>query len=185
MVASSIGRMPASLVIILVVATVAALLSGLFLELSSRHKAEQAVFMPQRLESSQAAVAINLKTLQGQWNVSTGDYAMTLTLVGDRFEWIVKFGNIPEAQFYARGNYRVDGDVMILGQRPDLGKPYDPAQPWLKYMPIAMKDLNTKFTIDGKNMMWDVSSSEQERILSHVARIFAADTQGKITWVKR
>lgn len=185
MLAASVGKMPAFLVVILALATTAALSSGLLLQIAASKKAAQSVFMPQRLESSENAPAVDIKQLKGRWVVQSPNYAMTLTFVGDRFEWIVKFANIRDMQFYARGNYRIEGDVMILGQRPDLGKPYDPEQPWLKYMPIAMKDLNTKFTLESKKMMWIVPQSEQEKILSHTAGIFNTPKRGDLMWVKK
>lgn len=184
MILSSLGRIPAALVIIFVVAVTLSLLAGLFLKVSSREKPEQ-VFMPLRLEASENAPHISLKRLQGQWVSQSPDYAMSFTFIGDRFEWIMRFADLKEAQFYARGNFRIDGDVLVIGQRPDLGQPYDPEQPWLKYIPMAMRDLNARISIDGANLVWSVPTSEQKKIISYPASIFNKNKDGKFVWVKR
>lgn len=185
MIAGSVGLIPAALVILFAIAATIAALAGLFLKFESEDRSRRQVFMPLRIESEELAAPIDIKKMQGQWIYQTSSYAMSMTFIGDRFEWIVKLSSIQEAQFYARGNFRVDGDVLVLGQRPDLGKPYDPAQPWLKFLPIAMKDLNVRLNLDKNKMGWEVPESEQKEILSHVAQIFEENDQGKFEWVKR
>ncbi len=185
MIATSIGRIPAALVVIFAVAIAIAALSGLFLKISTENQLPQNVFMPLRLEVDSNTQPIDLKKLQGQWIYQNMDYAMSLAIIGDRFEWIVTFGSIKEAQFYARGNYRIDGNVIILGQRPDLGKPYDESKPWIKFLPMAMKDVNAYIAMNGKDIVLTIPSSEQAKILSHTADIFAGNKQGQFEWVKR
>ena len=185
MIVDSIGRIPAALVVIFVVAMTIAALSGLMIKVASDRQEQKRVFMPLRLEAAVNFEPINLKKLQGQWVYQNTDFAMSLAIIGDRFEWIVKFDSIKEAQFYARGNYRIDGNVIILGQRPDLGKPYDQSQPWIKFMPIAMKDVNAYIEMNGKDMVLTIPSSERTNILSHTSDIFQGNTEGKFEWVKR
>ncbi len=185
MIATSIGRIPAALVVIFAVAIAIAALSGLFLKISTENRLPQNVFMPLRLEVDSNTQPIDLKKLQGQWIYQNMDYAMSLAIIGDRFEWIVKFGSIKEAQFYARGNYRIDGNVIILGQRPDLGKPYDESKPWIKFLPMAMKDVNAYIAMNGKDIVLTIPSSEQAKILSHTADIFNGNKYGRFEWVKR
>lgn len=184
MLAESVGRLPTSLVIILLISLAMAVLSGVVLELSKKPKTSNE-FMPFRLESSVGTTSIDLKILQGNWVYQTKDYAMTFTVIGDRFEWIIAFSDIAEAQYYARGNYRIEGDVMSLGVRADLGKPYDPLKPWLKYLPIAMKDINTRISVAPKSFVWNIPASEQRFILSQTSQIFNENALGKFEWVKQ
>ena len=185
MLAASIGRMPTALVIILMLSLCASLISGTIIHIASQSHPAASEFMPVRLESSPSAPSPNIKLLQGHWVVQTSNYAMSLTLVDDRFEWILRLADIADVQFYARGNFRIKGDVMILGVRPDLGKPYDIQKPWIKYMPIAMKDLNIRISVDKDHMMWTVPASEQARILAQTATIFNDNNDGRFTWVRR
>jgi hypothetical protein len=184
MLASSVGRLPTALVVILLVSVAMATVTGLVMQLN-RPAAGSHEFMPQRLEITDDAPQVDVRKLQGNWVYQTLDYAMTLTFIGDRFEWIVSFKDIPEAQFFARGNFRTVGDVMILGVRPDLGKPVDPSKPWMKYMPIAMKDMNTKFSFPNKAIIWDVPTSEQSKILAQSGRIFTGHEDGHFEWTKQ
>lgn len=184
MIASSLGRIPAFLVVIFMTAVTVSVLSGFFLHLATENKSARE-FMPLRIEADQNAAPIDVKKLKGHWVVQSTSYAMSFTFVQDRFEWIVIMPEFSGTQFYARGNFRIVGDVLILGVRPDLGKPYDFQKPWIKYMPMAMKDLNLKIHQEGKSMVWDVPLSEQKKILSHTAEIFLDGNNGRFQWVRR
>lgn len=184
MLAASLGRLPTSLVMIILLSSAMAALSGVILEFSRPAKSSKE-FMPVRLMASETNMQIEQKKIQGNWIYQTPAFAMTLTLIGDRFEWIIAFADIPEAQYYARGNFRLINDVMTLGVRTDLGIPNDTAKPWIKFFPIAIKDLNLLVSLDGKNLVWTVPSSEQKRILSRVSAIFENNSNGLFTWVKQ
>lgn len=184
MLVTSVGKLPTALVVIMLIALAMAAVTGLTLQLN-KSAARSTEFMPQRLSPSDGAVELEARQLKGSWIYQTADYAMAVTFIDDRFEWMILFKDIPEAQFFARGNYRIVGDVMILGVRPDLGSPYDSARTWMKYMPIAMKDLNTKISIQNKKLIWDVPSSEQRKMLSQSSRIFVGHTDGHIEWTKQ
>lgn len=183
MVLASFGRLPTPLVIIFLLSMSLAAITGAVMQFSAGSKS-QTEFMPQRLESSDNTQLVDLRMLRGNWIYQTPKYAMTLTLVDDRFEWIIAFGDIAEAQFFARGNFRIVGDVLILGVRPDLGSPRNPSMPWLKFMPIAMKDLNVFVKMQGKNLEWTVPVSEQKKILSYGGQIFFDNPDGLFEWVK-
>lgn len=183
MVLSSLGRLPTPLVIIFLLSMSVAAISGALMQLSAQ-STNSNEFMPQRIQSSDNAGPVDHKMLKGNWIYQTPKYAMTLTLIDDRFEWIIAFGDIAEAQFFARGNFRVVGDVLILGARPDLGSPVDTSKPWLKFMPLAMKDLNVFFKVQGKSLEWTVPASEQKKILSYGGQIFFDNPNGMFEWVK-
>ncbi len=184
MILSAVGKLPTALVVILLVSMAMAAITGIILQFNST-PGRVIEFMPLRLAPSQDAVMVDPRKIQGGWVYQTPDYAMALTLVGDRFEWIITFADVQEAQFYARGNFRIDGDVMILGIRPDLGIPFDPSKPWVKFLPIAMKDINTKFKIQTRQMIWDVPTSEQNRIVAQSGRIFTGHEDGHIEWTRQ
>lgn len=186
MLASSVGRMPTALVVLLVLSLAVASASGLVLKIAKDYQAHsRSDFMPLRLDVDEKSSPIPLKELQGQWVSQTGNYAMLLTVIGDRFEWIIKLGDINEAQFYARGNYRVEGNVMVLFQRPDLGIPYDRDRLWIKSIPFAMKNVNTYISLEKGMMEWTIPADEQRNISSHEAEIFRNNPQGNFEWVKR
>lgn len=184
MILSSLGRLPTGLVVLLTVAITVAVVSGFVMEIVKPDKISRE-FMPLRLERASMVAQVNPNQLQGNWIVSTPDYAMSLTFIKDRFEWQVKFSDIDEAQFYARGNFRVAGDVLVLGIRTDLGMPYDQKMPWLKYLPISFKDLNAHIILEGKTMVLDVPKSEQDLIKGQVKRIFLSERGGNLQWTKR
>lgn len=184
MILSSVGRLPTALVVILLVSMAMAATTGLVLQFNrtSGHVIE---FMPLRLTPTPDSVAIDNRKIQGNWVYQTADYAMVLTFIGDRFEWIIRLADVQEAQFFARGNFRIEGDVMVLGVRTDLGIPVDPSKPWIKFMPMSMRDINTKVTFDGKKIIWDVPASEQKRIIAQSGRIFIGHEDGHIEWTKQ
>lgn len=184
MILISIGRLPTALVVILLVSMAMAAMTGLVLQLNkaSDHVIE---FMPLRLTPTPDSIPIDNRKIQGNWVYQTADYAMVLTFIGDRFEWIIRLADVQEAQFFARGNFRIEGDVMVLGVRTDLGIPVDPSKPWIKFMPMSMRDINTKVTFDGKKIIWDVPTSEQKRIIAQSGRIFIGHEDGHIEWTKQ
>lgn len=181
----SIGRLPMSLVVLLLLALMASLLSGFFMHFFAQKKPTND-FLPLRLEISEDVEAVDAKVLQGNWIVQTDAYAMSLFIEGDKFEWIVRTKDTGDTQFFARGNFRIEGDVMILAQRPDMGQPADPTRPWVVNMPMAMKNLNLRYALPAKKQLtWEIPSSEQEKIFSHTGAIFIGNDQGKFSWVKR
>lgn len=184
MILSSVGRLPTALVVILLVSMAMAAMTGFVLQFNrtSGHVIE---FMPLRLTPTPDSVPIDNRKIQGNWVYQTADYAMVLTFIGDRFEWIIRLADVQEAQFFARGNFRIEGDVMVLGVRTDLGIPVDPSKPWIKFMPMSMRDINTKVTFDGKKIIWDVPASEQKRIIAQSGRIFIGHEDGHIEWTKQ
>jgi hypothetical protein len=180
----SFNKIPRPLITIFLISTIMALLAGAMLEISKVPQAEKE-FLPVRLEQSVEIPAVDVQNLRGNWIYQTPEYAMSLTFIDDRFEWIIALGDITEAQFFGRGNYKLEGNVLVLAMRPDLGMPYDNEQPWLQYIPIAMVNLNAHVTMQGKNLLLTIPPSEQEQIISHTRAIFINNPQGQFEWVKR
>jgi hypothetical protein len=184
MLAASVGRLPTALVMIILLSSAMAALAGVILEFNQPVKTSKE-FMPFRLVATENAQPIDPKKIEGNWIYQTPAFAMTLTLIGNRFEWIIAFADIPEAQYYARGSFRRMGDVMSLGVRTDLGIPNDPTKPWIKFFPIAMKDLNLFILMEGKNIVWSVPKTEQGRIISRASVIFENNDDGLFKWIKQ
>lgn len=182
MLALSVGRLPTALVMIILLSGAMAAMAGVVLEFSKPSSSRSKEFMPLRLEVTENSVSPDLKSIQKNWVYQTPTYAMTFTFIGDRFEWITAFADIPHAQYYGRGNYRMVGDVMVLGIRSDLGIPYDPQTPWMKYMPMAMKDINLYVSLEGKDLVWTIPTSEQRQIISQSAFIFVDNPSGVFKW---
>lgn len=183
----SVGRIPAGLVILLAMAVSLAAISGLMMAVLKPDRITRE-FLPLRIESVSVAPQIDKQALQGSWVISTTEYAMSISFINDRFEWLLKFSDIPDAQYFARGNYRIAGDVIILGVRTDFGVPYNEAQPWVKYLPLSLRDLNTYVILAEKRMVWDVPTSEQALINGQGARIFMREggaTSGNLQWIRR
>lgn len=180
----SVGKLPTALVVILLVSGAMAAMTGLVLQLN-RTSDRVVEFMPLRLEPSESTEVVDHRKIQGNWIYQAPDYAMTFTIIGDRFEWIIRLGDIQEAQFFARGNFRIVGDVMVVGVRGDLGTPRDPLKPWMKYLPISMKDFNTRFKFVEGKIVWDVPVSEQRKIIAQASRIFVGREDGHFEWIKK
>jgi len=180
----SLGRIPTGLVVVFLGSLGLSVMVGVILQLSQpTPKAKE--FMPYRLDISTPTPPLDIGRLKGTWVYQSTDFAMTLTMIGNKFEWIAIFKEVPEVQYYARGNFRVDGDVMVLGVRTDMGKPYDPNKPWVKFIPIAMKDVNVRVLFQGANLVWDIPLSEQRRIISQTAQIFLDNPSGRFEWVRQ
>lgn len=175
MLKASLGRLPTSLVMIFVVAVIVAILSGFILKFAEPVSTTRE-FLPVRLDAHKELSPTQIKRLQGNWIIRTPEYISTFTIDGEKFEWIVSFGDIQGIQYYARGNYKLVGDVMILGMRTDLGIPYDTRYPWMKFMPMAMRNLNFYVTTDGRQLQWIIPDGERKNIISHAARILSGMT---------
>lgn len=181
MILSSVGRLPAALVVILVLSVTAASLAAILMTVyaGEPHKEE---FMPQRLESIVGANPISEAYLQGIWSMQNKDFAMNITLVGKKFEWIIKMKNSGNVLYFLRGNYKLNGDVMVLGGRKDMGAPSDPIPTGRQYMPIDIKDINVRVDVDKNQMIWHVPVSEQNCYKSFVINIFDKKNQADFVW---
>lgn len=180
----SFEKIPRPLVTIFLISLIMAMSAGAMLEMLKKPTGPQE-FLPVRLEQNAELPIFDVRNLRGNWIYQTPDYAMTLTFIDDRFEWIIALGDITEAQFFGRGNYKLDGNVLVLAMRPDLGMPYDDEKPWLQYIPIAMVNLNAHIEMQEKNLVMTIPPEEQEQIISHTRTIFINNPQGQFKWIKR
>lgn len=181
MILSSVGRLPAALVIILVMSVAAASVSAILMAVYER-QTSQKEFMPQRLESIAGANPISEVHLQGIWSMQNKNFAMNITLVDKKFEWIIKMKNEGTVLYFLRGNYKLNGDVMVLGGRKDMGAPSDPIPSGRQYMPVDIVDINMRVDVDKKQMIWHVPVSEQNVYKSLIVNIFDKKNQADLVW---
>ena len=181
MILSSVGRLPAALVVILVLSVTAASISAILMAVYVRETYKKE-FMPQRLESIVGATPISEVQLQGVWAMQSKDFAMNITLVDKKFEWIIKMKNEGTVLYFLRGNYKLNGDVMVLGGRKDMGAPSDPVPIGRQYMPVDIVDMNMRVDVDKKQMIWHIPVSEQNVYKSFIVNIFDKKNQADFVW---
>jgi hypothetical protein len=181
MLSQSMGRLPTQLVLILALSLRLAVLTGLAMTLiPSRPQSE---FLPLRLAANLERPVTDAE-LKGAWGYGSGGTAMSIRFENGMFEWIVKPSTEKYLRYFIRGNYALKGDVLILAQRPDLGKPQVPVGQIMEFLPYAVKDINLKVETNGKLMLWLVPESERERQNEGFASIFPADPAKPMTWVR-
>lgn len=57
-------------------------------------------------------------------------------------------------------------------QREDLGYPSDPDKPYIRFMPVTLKNLNIRVTEPTRQMGWDIPSSEYGRLVAFGLALF-------------
>ncbi len=164
-----VGHLPAPMLAILAAAAILAFAAGVFLKVVPAPAIQQADFPPLRLRADKA-ITIDDALLTGTWGYQGQDMSMAIKFSGPQggqlFEWIVARRDLSSAQFYARGSYRVFNDVIVLQQRDDMGAPYDAERPYLKYLPMAFRDVSLRMRVmDGaRALTWMLPADEAARI---------------------
>ncbi len=183
----TVGRLPTPLVIIATVSLLAAVLVGLGLQMATRKEPlpvnDPVRFLPLRLEVDPAR-QISPEAVNGIWVTPKGELSMTIRFNNGMFEWIIQPPNSQYQRNFIRGNYRVEGDVLILAQRPDMGKPVVPAGQVLDYLPISMKNINARMQIGSQMMLWTVPEGEVKLQNPVFTQILPASEAKKLAWVK-
>ncbi len=176
MLKASVGRMPAALIVILAVALVAAVLTGVFLKFAGSGD-NRVVYLPQRIEAKSGA-RTGENQLRGVWVFQDAQNVSTLRIGSGVFEMIVWPKGSKYTRYFLRGGYRVAGDVLILQQRKDLGAPVDPQRLELTFMPISFSDVNLRLSFRGNQMLWSVPKREIRNLPESLR------TDGDIVWAK-
>jgi len=179
----SVGKLPARLVFILISGIVLALLVGAMMKLV-HHERERFEWLPLRLAVNTAEPALDMNSFQGAWSASTDRANMSLQFQATTFEWIIVMRDEARAYYYARGNYRVEGNVLILSQRPDLGRPFDRGAPFRTYIPFTMKNFNSYAKMTGGGMEWLVPVTEQKVFNPRQQNIFDRERDATLIWKK-
>ncbi|HNQ91485.1 MAG TPA: hypothetical protein PKI93_00975 [Alphaproteobacteria bacterium] len=181
MVGASVGKMPAGLVILLVLALAAASAAGLALKYA---RGEQDIRKGEvRLAPSAGAVETVLAN--GVWAAAHKHYVMSFSIVRDRFEWIVIDNDSPNIRYFARGEWKLDFDVLSLTQRKDMGYASDPDNRQLRFIPIPFDDFEMRLSGEGKKMVWSIPESEYSRIEGLLGELFDNAPQTDIVWSLR
>ncbi len=168
----AVERIPAPMLVILTVAAVLAFAAGIFLKFAPAPP-QNGNFPAARLMASNGAVADERRlteVLTGTWGYQSKTLSMGIKLSGPQggqlFEWVLVRGDLGGARFYARGSYRIQGDVLILQQRDDMGAPRDPGKFSMKYLPMAFENVNLRVSApeNGTAMTWTLPAEEAARM---------------------
>lgn len=183
LISGSLGRIPAGLVIITVIALTMALVSGAALQYAKEEVAAIDPLAP-RLKVGDGQ-PVDAKFLEGEWIAKTGAFAMSWQAVGDNFEWSIRHRDEPLIVYFCRGKWKMVGDVMVLSQKSDLGYPSDPDKPNVRYMPIPMKDIQFYVRTNGVNTKWEIPDSEYSRVTGGLFRFFNRGAVTVLDWSRR
>ena len=187
----SVGRLPAPLVIIFLVSLALAVLAGLALKAVQKPEVKLTPMerlLPLRLALDEDAKPINQAALVGVWVSPKGQISMTIRFTDQGlFEWLIQPPNSMYLRQYIRGSYRVEGDVLVLGQRPDLGKPEPLREEIMDYLSLNVRNLNAKVEMTPKLMVWQIPEVELTRHQGHnpvFAGYLKPAGDKPMTWVK-
>ena len=172
--------LPARLVVLLGFSLVVAAITAL--AMLQLEKKRDPGFMPQRLEAQAEAAPLADAALQGIWTTDNDNAAMTLTLTQNKFEWIIQMKDDGSVRYFIRGNYRIVGDVLILGGRNDMGNPADGMIRKDKYLPFSFNDMNVFATTSKNKMSWTIPKSEQDAFRTRSTDIFDTRQSETMVW---
>lgn len=160
---SSVERLPGPMVIILVLALAVSLSLGIIMKISS-HFSQKDVYLPLRLSVDAEKKAIMPEQLRGTWVYNDQTQSMSIRFGVDVFEIMQRRAGETYIRYYVRGGYRTEGNILILQIREDLGSPFEPTQPLLKFIPMEFDQLNIDVELSDKLMLWRIPSSERKYI---------------------
>lgn len=184
----SVGRIPAGLVLLFALALSVAALSGLAMKFAQKEHVMGKTELRLTPEDAAGNMSVDPQAVAGIWVGATTNYVMSLSLAGDRFEWIVQNINTPYVHYFARGRWKLKGNVLVLKQQKDLGYPFDADNPEIRFMPIPMDNIELFVALGGntgKQMTWTIPSSEYDQIDGLVEDLFDNAEQTNMNWKKR
>ena len=166
--AESVDRLPAPMVIILVIAATVSILAGVVMELSARARDSEDVYLPLRVEVNEQKPAIATATLRGMWVYTDIVQTMSIRFGVDTFELMQARKDETYSRYYVRGGYRTEGNILILQSRKDLGSPNYPDHPELKFIPMELPVLNIETEAAKGIMLWRIPQSERDKFAPSV-----------------
>ncbi len=179
---------PQPLIWLIILALVLSLLVGGMLSYMKDRALENATGPLVRLESSEMYAKFDQEQLRsyfsGVWTYQTEDVAMSLSMVDDKFELIVAPARVPGVRYFMRGTFFINGDVLVLEKKNNLGYSYDPDKRWLRYIPISMNNVNIRYELVQRDMIWTFSDDESEHIRGGANEFFSGK-YNKVEWKKR
>lgn len=162
LIKASAGKIPAHLVIIFVVALVVATIFGFVLRFSDAPQPGD--YLVKRVKAEASQPALTEAVLRGIWAYQLGDEIFTLKMGSGAFEIVMRYPGAPSIRYFIRGGYRIEGNVLILQQRKDLGSPLDMENLQVKYYPMEFAALNLYASVNGRILSWRVPQSENGRL---------------------
>lgn len=179
----SLGRIPAGLTVLIISSLFVASVTGIFMQLTYVEP-KPFEFLEQRLQPQEGAAPINPYVLEGTWVYQTADFAMSISMKNQAFEWLVRMSDEPTAVIYARGSYKIVGDVLILGLRGDMGRPFDKIVQSNTYIEMAMQNINLHATVGRTDMTWTIPVAEQIDVNTNIMHIFDKKTPAVFQWTR-
>ncbi len=179
----SVGHIPAGLTILIIASLFMASVTGIFLQLT-KVEPKPYVFLEQRLQPYEGGAPINPYIIEGTWVYQTAEFAMSISMKNQKFEWLVRMSDEPNTILYARGDYRIVGNILILGLRGDMGRPFDKMVLKNSYIEMSMRDMNIYATADKTSMTWTIPPAEQQGINTNIMYIFDKKTQAVYQWTR-
>lgn len=182
MLIDSAGRLPWPLVIILMTALLLTVLAGVVMKLAQPQPSNDP--LPLRVSVDPTRPALDAAALTGVWTASAPrGNVMMLRLEKGLFELMVKPPGNNYNRRFSRGSFRTEGDVLILRQRTDMGKP-DMNGEGIVLLPMGISTINVRAEENGRLMIWTIPDSERARIDRDVLALFPAADEKPLTWVR-
>jgi hypothetical protein len=186
MLSASVGRMPTQLVVLLLASLLAAVVTGLMMKFEVSGPKGDGAFPPLRIAPTESARAVESRELNGTWIHQNENSTMTIQFQNGMFELVVRKGSpqsISNYRYCARGDFRLKGNVLALGQRPDLGKPPTPEGTFYEFLPLEFKSVNVQLDLNQQLMLWTLPRSEVTRQTPSLLSVFPPDTNKPMVWV--
>lgn len=184
MVRESVGKLPTTLVLIFLVSLAVAVLASVLLTLAkpAPHPYE---YLPFRLQPHPEAAVFSAKRLQGTWTARVAKYSMSLQFEDSMFEWIVQEDNESKLRYFARGNFKLEQGILVLAQRPDMGKPYDPKDRYIAYLPLSLRNINVYPALQKEGLLFLIPQEERELLPPQLLRFLPPVASQPLLWTKK
>ncbi len=183
MARDSLGRLPAHLVVIFFVALTLAVLIGVAMQFAARREISKDAYLQSRLAPQSDKPVVTEEQIRGVWLYKSGERIATLRVGNGIFEVITYINNGSVSRSFLRGGYRIEGNMLVMQTRKDLGTPIDPNHYEYKFYPLAVETISLYAETDGRIMEWQTPASERQRLDNPEEAtqiIFGA----KMPWVK-
>lgn len=178
---SSAGRLPGHLVVLFIIALAIALICGVALKFSENQIVSRD--LPLRLKPDEKKPALSQAALRGVWVAQKNTSVLTLRIGGDRFELVARINGTPYTRYFLRGSYRIEGNILILQQRKEMGTPFDPSNLQVEYYPLNLQNINIDAGFSPTGMAWAIPAPEMRRLSSRdviTRSVFAPE----MSWIK-
>lgn len=182
MMRASTGRLPGHLVVIFALSLAVTMLCGIAFKLAAPAPGTESS-LALRIKPEEGRQVLSETALRGAWVAQGRDSVLTLRLGNGIFEIIYKDLGSDTTRYFIRGSYRMEGNVLILQQRKEMGSPFDPANLQIEYYPLELGSLNLYADLSRTGMAWRIPDREMRRLTSSdiVTRDAFATT---LNWLK-